>query len=148
MLNTNQSNHLQRCRMGSSCVIIESRLRYYPCLLPVLTGFVMLNILLFVEFLVSCCFSFSLSFFLLAIVWSVLRFKTSVYPVRIFTFSYKEDTKRGNQNPYIEEEQTTQWPKDSKRGNQNPYIEEEQTTQWHKRTNNDLQNIHIKLKIE
>jgi hypothetical protein len=22
-----------------------------------------------------------------------------------------EDTKRGNQNPYIEEEQTTQWPK-------------------------------------
>jgi hypothetical protein len=33
-----------------------------------------------------------------------------------------------------------------------PYIEEEQTTQWPKekvqRTNNDLQNIHIKLKIE
>ena len=33
------------------------------------------------------------------------------------------------------------------RGNQNPYIEEEQTTQWPKekvqRTNNDLQNIHI-----
>jgi hypothetical protein len=27
--------------------------------------------------------------------------------------------KGGNQNPYIEEEQTTQWPK-----------EEEQTTQW------------------
>ena len=23
-----------------------------------------------------------------------------------------EDTKRGNQNPYIEEEQTTQWPKE------------------------------------
>jgi hypothetical protein len=90
----------------------------------------MLNILLFVEFLVSCCFSFSLSFFLLAIVWSVLRFKTSVYPVGIFTFSYKEEFE------------------DTKRGNQNPYIEEEQTTQWHKRTNNDLQNIHIKLKIE
>jgi hypothetical protein len=38
------------------------------------------------------------------------------------------------------------------RGNQNPYIEEEQTTQWPnekvQRTNNDLQNIHIKLKIE
>ena len=37
-------------------------------------------------------------------------------------------------------------------GNQNPYIEEEQTTQWPKeklqRTNNDLQNIHIKLKID
>ena len=33
-----------------------------------------------------------------------------------------------------------------------PYIEEEQTTQWPEektqRTNNDLQNIHIKLKIE
>jgi hypothetical protein len=62
----------------------------------------------------------------------------------------------GNQNSYIEEEQTTQWAK-----------EEEQTTQWviririskknrqhngqkkrYKRTNNDLQNIHIKLKIE
>ena len=33
-------------------------------------------------------------------------------------------------------------------GNQNPYIDEEQTTQWPKRKNNDLQNIHIKLKIE
>ena len=37
-------------------------------------------------------------------------------------------------------------------GNQNPYIEEEQTTQRskekNKRTNNDLQNIHIKLTIE
>ena len=39
-----------------------------------------------------------------------------------------------------------------KGGNQNPYIEEEQTTQWPKekvqRTNNDLQNIHIQLTIE
>ena len=37
-----------------------------------------------------------------------------------------------------------------KGGNQNPYIEEEQTTQWPKEKvqNNDLQNIHIKLKIE
>jgi len=38
------------------------------------------------------------------------------------------------------------------RGNLNPYIEEEQTTQWpnekDKRTKNDQQNIHIKLKIE
>ena len=36
--------------------------------------------------------------------------------------------------------------------NQSPYIEEEQTTQWPKeklqKTNYDLQNIHIKLKIE
>jgi len=36
-----------------------------------------------------------------------------------------------SENPYIEEEQTTQWPK-----------------QKHKRTINDLQSIHIKLKIE
>jgi hypothetical protein len=80
--------------------------------------------------------------------------------------------KGGNQNPYIEEEQTTMATR-YQRGNQNPYIEEEQTTQWpqdtkgaiririskknrqhngqkkkSKRTNNDLQNIHIKLKIE
>jgi hypothetical protein len=79
---------------------------------------------------------------------------------------------KGNQNPYIEEKQTTQWPKDTT-GVINPYIKEEQTTQWpkdttgviririskknrqhngqkkkYKRTNNDLQNIHIKLKIE
>ena len=36
------------------------------------------------------------------------------------------------------------------RGYQNPYIEDEQKTQWPKekckRTNNDLQNMHIKLK--
>jgi len=38
---------------------------------------------------------------------------------------------RGNQNPYIEEEQT-QWPKDK-------------STKGQK---DDLQNIHIKLKIE
>ena len=42
-----------------------------------------------------------------------------------------EDTKRGNQNPYIEEEHTTQWPKEK--------LQKE---------NYDLQNIHIKLKIE
>jgi hypothetical protein len=29
--------------------------------------------------------------------------------ILVFTF---EDTKRGNQNPYIEEEQTTQWLKE------------------------------------
>jgi hypothetical protein len=38
------------------------------------------------------------------------------------------------------------------KGNQNPYIEEEQTTQWPnekvQKNNNDLQNIHIKQKIE
>jgi hypothetical protein len=41
---------------------------------------------------------------------------------------------RGNQNPYIEEEQTTQRPKRYQRGNQDLYIEEEQTTQWPKDT--------------
>jgi hypothetical protein len=59
---------------------------------------------------------------------------------------------RSNQNPYIEEEQTTQWPKDTRgvirihiskknrqhNGQKKKYI----------RTNNDLQNIHIKLKIK
>jgi hypothetical protein len=38
------------------------------------------------------------------------------------------------------------------KGNQNPYIEEEQTTQWPnekvQKNNNDLQNMHIKQKIE
>ena len=55
--------------------------------------------------------------------------------------------KGGNQNLYIEEEQTMQWPKDKaqknrqcnghkipKGGNQNLYIEEEQTT-WPRSTN-------------
>ena len=36
---------------------------------------------------------------------------------------------RGNQNPYIEEEQTTQWPKEEEQTTQWPK-EEEQTTQW------------------
>jgi hypothetical protein len=39
--------------------------------------------------------------------------------------------KGGNQNPYIKEEQITQWPKEK-----------------YKRANDDLQNIYIKLKIE
>ena len=59
---------------------------------------------------------------------------------------------RGNQNPFVEEEQTTQWPKDntgvirirlSKKNRQ--YNGQKKK---YKRTNNDLQNIHIKLKIE
>jgi hypothetical protein len=40
----------------------------------------------------------------------------------------------GNQNLYIKEKLTTQWPKDTKGLNQNPYIEEELTTQWPKDT--------------
>jgi hypothetical protein len=54
-------------------------------------------------------------------------------PTQIIKYNQEEleDTKGGNQNPYIEEEQTTQWPKKK-----------------YKRTNNDLQNIHIKQKIE
>ena len=46
--------------------------------------------------------------------------------------------------------QKTQKSLEISRSNQNPYIEEEQTTQWqkkmYKRTNNDQQNIHIKIK--
>jgi hypothetical protein len=49
---------------------------------------------------------------------------------------------RGNQNPYIEDEQTTQWSKD--RRTDNTMVKRKGT----KRTDNDLQNIHIKLKIE
>jgi hypothetical protein len=77
-----------------------------------------------------------------AIVLSVLGFTASDCPFVIFNIFlcyffyilYKKSLKipkGGNQNPYIEEEQTTQWPKEK-----------------YKRTNNDLQNIHIKLKIE
>ena len=40
---------------------------------------------------------------------------------------------KSNQNPYVEEEQTTQWQMIPK-SNQNPYVEEEQTTQWPKDT--------------
>jgi hypothetical protein len=36
---------------------------------------------------------------------------------------------RCNQNPYIDEEQTTQWPKEEEQTTQWPK-EEEQTTQW------------------
>jgi hypothetical protein len=59
---------------------------------------------------------------------------------------------RGNQNPSIEEEQTTQWPKDikgaiririSKKNKQHNGQKKK-----YKRTNNDPQNMHIKLKIE
>ena len=39
---------------------------------------------------------------------------------------------KGTQNPYIKEEQTSQWPKENK----------------YKRIKNDLQYIHIKLKFE
>jgi hypothetical protein len=50
--------------------------------------------------------------------------------------------KGGNQNPYIEEEQTTQWPKDRRTDNTMAKRKKD------KRTNNDLQNIQIKLKTE
>ena len=39
---------------------------------------------------------------------------------------------RGNQNPYIEEEQTTQWPKDRRTDNTMAKRTEGQTTQWPK----------------
>ena len=47
---------------------------------------------------------------------------------------------RGNQKPYIEEEQTTQCIEDTIKGNQKPYIEEEQTTQWPKDTKGVIRN--------
>jgi excinuclease UvrABC helicase subunit UvrB len=56
-----------------------------------------------------------------------------------------DNYQRGNQNPYIEEEQTTQWSKEKRT--------KEQITQWskekkYKRTNKDLQKIHINKKEE
>ena len=57
---------------------------------------------------------------------------TPPYGYLIFQYRRVCKCQRGNRNPYIEEEQTTQWAKDKK----------------YKRTNNDQQNIHIKLKIE
>jgi hypothetical protein len=57
---------------------------------------------------------------------------------------------RGNQNPYIEEEQTTQWPQDTKEVIR---IRISKKNRQHngqkkkdKRTNNDLQNIKHKTK--
>ena len=59
---------------------------------------------------------------------------------------------RGNQNPYIEDEQTTQWPKDTKGVIRIRILKKNRQhngqKKKHKRTNNDLQNIHIKLNIE
>ena len=49
---------------------------------------------------------------------------------RYLMYEEFEDYQRGNHNPYIEEEQTTQWPKEKVQ-----------------RTNNNLQNMHLKLKI-
>ena len=57
----------------------------------------------------------------------------------------------GNQNPYIEEEQTIQWPKDTKVAIRIRISKNRQHNgqkKKYKRTNNDLQNIHIKLKLE
>ena len=59
---------------------------------------------------------------------------------------------RGNQNPYIEEEQTTQWPQDTKGviiihiSKKNRQHNDQKKK--YERTNNDLQNTHIKLKTE
>ena len=64
-----------------------------------------------------------------------------------------------NQNPYIEEEQATQWPKEEEQATQWPK-EEEQATQWPKEEEQATQwlkvkgqitmykTLHIKLKIE
>ena len=62
-------------------------------------------------------------------------FKTCLSPfyTHIFKKILKVQTmyQRGNRNPYIEEEQTTQWPKEKVQ-----------------KDKNDLQNIHINLKIK
>jgi hypothetical protein len=59
---------------------------------------------------------------------------------------------KGNQKPYIEEEQTTQWPKDTKGEIRNRISNKNRQhngqKKKYKRTNNDLQNIHIKIKIK
>jgi hypothetical protein len=59
---------------------------------------------------------------------------------------------RGNQNPYIEEEQTTQWPKDIKGAIRIRISKKNKQHNGQKKkdksTNNDPQNMHIKLKIE
>ena len=59
---------------------------------------------------------------------------------------------RGNQNPYIEEEYTTQRTKDTKGAIRIRISKKNRQhngqKKKYKRTNNDLQNIHLKLKIE
>ena len=63
-----------------------------------------------------------------------------------------ERYQRGNQKPYIEEEQTTQWPKDTKEVIRSRILKKNRQhngrKKKYKRKNNDTQNIHIKLKIE
>jgi hypothetical protein len=77
----------------------------------------------------------------------ILDLSSSMFPIR-----RAKRYQRGNQNPYIEEKQTAQWPQDikgviririSKKNRQHNGQKKK-----YKRTNNDLQNIHIKLKIE
>ena len=60
---------------------------------------------------------------------------------------------KGYQNPYIEEDQTTQWPKekvqkDKQRTTKHTHKTKDRVILTPLKTNNDLQNIHIKLKIE
>ena len=58
----------------------------------------------------------------------------------------------GNQKPYIEEVQTTQWPKDTKEVIRSRISKKNRQHNGQKKkdkgTNNDPQNIHIKLKFE
>jgi hypothetical protein len=51
------------------------------------------------------------------ILW--LRFALKYYMCKIF--SNKRSYQRGNQNPYIEEEQTTQWPKEKEQKDKQRY---------------------------
>jgi hypothetical protein len=57
----------------------------------------------------------------------------SIEGLKIYVLMKVIPEKSLNQNPYIEGEQTKQWPKEKVQ---------------YKRTNNDQQNIHMKLKIE
>ena len=50
----------------------------------------------------------------------------------LFSMKSLKIPKGGNQNPYIEEEQTTQWAKDTKGVIRIHISKKEQTTQWAK----------------
>ena len=64
------------------------------------------------------------------------------YVSKMPTLIYKKSLNipNGIQNPYIEEEQTTQWPKEKVQ-------KDKQRSTKHTNKTKDLQNIHIKLKI-
>jgi phosphate starvation-inducible membrane PsiE len=101
--------------------------------IPQTRKFLIKKITMFSPFIIDRCLSFSTSFghcvvcsslmcefwlplwYLLAIGLSVLvRCVDSDYLFGIFWPLMAKRYQRGNQNPHIEQEQTTQWPKDTK----------------------------------